>query len=74
MKLKQLQKVACVSDNQRVKVNDGRNYRTIETDCGWAFNLDYDYLGFNYEEVDRILNMTVDSFEFSQDLLTVWVS
>lgn len=73
MKVKQLMKVAEIKVGQHVKINDGRNYRTIETSEGWILEPDYDYEGFNYDEIERIKNMTVDGMEFSEDCLTIWV-
>ena len=74
MTIKQLQKVVCVADNQRVKINDCRTWKTIETVTGWAMEPDYEYEGFNYEEVERILNLKVVSVMFSQDWLYIWAS
>lgn len=72
MKIRQLQRVVDVKDNQHVKINDGRKLITIESDCGWCFEPDYDYEGFNYDEIERIMNLSVDGIEFNGKVLTIW--
>lgn len=74
MTIKQLQKVLDVKFYQNVRIRDTRNQRTIETMRGWVLEPDYDYDGYNYEEIERILSLHVDSAEFGGDLLTIWAS
>lgn len=72
MKIKQLQKVVELNNEQFVRIQDTRNNRTIESSSGWALEPDYDYPGFNYEEIQRILNLTVDSVTFGKYSLVIW--
>ena len=72
MKIKQLMNVMVLSDDQYVTVNDYRTHKRIDSVGGWVFEPDYDYHGNNYEEVERILNLTVGSAEFANDRLTIW--
>lgn len=74
MTIKQLQQVLNVKFYQNVRIRDTRNQRTIETMRGWVLEPDYDYDGYNYEEIERILSLHVDSAEFGGDLLTIWAS
>ena len=43
MKIKNLQKVVELKNEQFVRINDQRNMRTIESAQGWVFEPDYDY-------------------------------
>lgn len=72
MTIRQLQKVMDVNDNQYVKIHDTRTQRTIDSIEGWVFEPDYDYEGFNYDEVERIMNLKITAMEFSNDWLTIW--
>ena len=72
MTIKQLQKVVCMTSNQRVKINDCRTCKTIETVKGWAMDPNYEYEDFNYEEVERILNLKVIAVMFTQGWLYIW--
>ena len=72
MKIRQLVNVISLNDNQRVKVHDTRTQRTIESEIGWVFGLDYEYEGFNYDEVNRILNLKVYAVTISGDWLNIW--
>lgn len=74
MTIKQLQKILDVKFYQNVRIRDTRNQRTIESNGGWSLEPDYEYSGYNYEEIERILSLRVDSAEFGGDLLTVWAS
>ena len=72
MKIKSLQKVVSVHENQRVIIFDQRNHRTIETVEGWVLEPSYDYDGYNYEEIERILNLSVSDVEFNGNTLKIW--
>lgn len=72
MTIGQLQKVMCLKDNQRVRVNDGRKLITIESEQGWCFEPDYEYEGFNYEEIERILKLKISGIEFRNNWLVIW--
>ena len=72
MKIRQLVNVISLNDNQRVKVHDTRTQRTIESASGWAWDLDYEYEGFNYDEVSRILELKVYAVTISGDWLNIW--
>jgi hypothetical protein len=72
MTIRQLQRVFNVKDDQRVRVNDGRKLITIESDYGWCFEPDYEYEGFNYDEIERIMKLSVDGAEFNGKVLTIW--
>lgn len=72
MTIKQLQKVMDLNDDQYVRINDQRNHRMIESSEGWCFDIDYDYDGYNYEEVERILALRVSSCKFTKYSLVIW--
>ena len=72
MTIKQLQNVFSVKDSQRVRIHDRKNSRTIETVCSWVLEPDYDYEGFNYQEVERIMSMRVHGAEFRGDWLIIY--
>lgn len=72
MTIRQLQNVFDLSDNQRVRINDGGEYLTIESDSGWVLEPGYDYDGYNYEEVERIMKLKVYCIEFKGDQLIIW--
>ena len=72
MTIKQLQKVLEVSDRQRVRVNDNRTCRKIDSIEGWIFEPEYDYQGTNVDEINRILSLKVDCAEFKNDWLIIW--
>lgn len=72
MTIKQLQQVFSVKASQRVKIHDRKNSRTIESVYGWVLEPDYDYEGFNYEEVERILSMHVYGAEFRGEWLIIF--
>ena len=72
MTIKQLQKVFELENGQYVTINDSRNQRTIESVNGWCLELSYDYEGFNYEEIDRILSLKVDRCKFSKHRLVIY--
>ena len=72
MTIKQLQNVFSVHVTQRVRIHDRKNSRTIESVYGWVLEPDYDYVGFNYQEVDRILSLHVHGAEFRGDWLIIY--
>ena len=72
MTVRQLQNVFSVKDSQRVRIHDRKNSRTIETVYGWVLEPDYDYDGFNYQEVERILSLQVHGAEFRGDWLILF--
>ncbi|MBR3019991.1 MAG: hypothetical protein IKH57_23435 [Clostridia bacterium] len=72
MKIKQLVKVMGLGADQTVRINDEREHRTIESVGGWVLEPDYDYSGYNYNEVERIMNLTVTGMAFNGDTLTIW--
>ena len=72
MTIRQLQKVFDLNDNQRVRINDGRTVRTIESDYGWVLEPDYDYDGYNYEEIERIMKLKVEGVKFEKNWLVIW--
>ena len=72
MTIRQLQQVFSVKASQRVKIHDRKNSRTIETLYGWVLEPNYDYEGFNYQEVERIMSMQVHGAEFRGDCLIIY--
>jgi len=72
MTIRQLQKVVTVEDHQYVIINDMKNVRTIQSDGGWVLEPGYDYEGYNYEEIDRILSLSIDEVRFSKNFLRIW--
>lgn len=72
MTIRQLQKVTELKDGQRVRINDMRKLVTIESDYDWCFEPDYDYEGYNYDEVERIMRLSVDGLNFDSRWLTIW--
>lgn len=72
MTIKQLFEVTMVNWKQHVVVNDQQTFRTIRSENGWAFDLNYDYPGENYEEIARILGLKVESITFSGEELVIW--
>ena len=72
MTIRQLQKVFALTDKQRVRINDLRKARVIESDYAWVLEPDYDYDGYNYEEVERIMKMKVEEVRFEKNWLTIW--
>lgn len=73
MKIKSLQKIVELKPDQFVVINDQKNNRTLESESGgWVFEPDYDYAGFNYEEIERILNLSVSAVEFGKYSLRIW--
>ena len=71
MTIKQLQNVLNLKDNQYVRVHDHRTQRTIDSVEGWCFEPDYEYDGFNYDEIKRILSLRVVSAEIKGDWLHI---
>ena len=72
MTIRQLQKFFALTDKQRVRINDMRKVLTIESDYGWVLEPDYDYDGYNYEEVERIMKLKVEEVRFEKNWLTIW--
>ena len=72
MTIRQLQKVLDLTDNQRVRINDGRKLITIESDCGWCLEPDYDYEGYNYDEIERIMKLKISGMKFEKNWLIIW--
>lgn len=72
MTIRQLQKVFDLTDDQHVRIMDAKNLRTIETAEGWVLEPSYDYEGYNYEEIERILSLRIYGIEFKGKVLTVW--
>ena len=72
MKIGQLAKVIELRENQRVKIRDTRTNKTIESVSGWVIEPEYEYTGFNHEEVERIMDLKVASAKFEYDWLLIW--